>query len=90
MLGASLRVSEMNGEKSYSSEWQGLLSEAEVENDPARLSAIVQSMEDLLFLQLGNGTGSEDHSGTRNPELQKSVSDLRRIQKLKLGYPDWE
>jgi hypothetical protein len=65
-------------------EWQREFEAALAEGDPQTLRQRVDAAEAAIFLRAQNSVDREERQA-----MDAATQRLRAIQKIKLGYPDW-
>lgn len=79
----------MRNEETKKREWQSVLEEIKVENDPEKLSKKLQEVEGVILERL---QALYQNSGDRKEQeaLKEALFTLRIIKRDKLGFPDWQ
>jgi hypothetical protein len=79
----------MSNQATKKREWQSVLEEIKLENDPEKLSKKLQEVEGVILERL---QALHQNSDDRKEQeaLKEALFTLRIIKRDKLGFPDWQ
>ena len=79
----------MSNEATKKREWQSVLEEIKLENDPEKLTQKLQEVEGVILERL-QVLHQKSDDRKEQEALKQALFTLRIIKRDKLGFPDWE
>lgn len=79
----------MSNEETKKREWQPVLEEIKLENDPEKLSKKLQEIEGVILERL-QALHQKSDDRKEQEALKEALFTLRIIKRDKLGFPDWQ
>ena len=79
----------MSNEATKKREWQSVLEEIRLENDPEKLTQKLQEVEGVILERL-QVLHQKSDDRKEQEALKQALFTLRIIKRDKLGFPDWE
>ena len=79
----------MSNEATKKREWQSVLEEIKLENDPEKLTQKLQEVEGVILERL-QVLHQKSDDRKEQEALKEALFTLRIIKRDKLGFPDWQ